>query len=187
MFGSGERMNQFGRRGGRGARPYLIMLKVICVGLFLGGLVSFVILVAGRPVDAAPEQSEAFAALTHRMYGRLIVPAVIGAEVTGLLLTASIWRVMIRMRWFRLKMLILLIGCPGLHLFMVSRLTAFDEMLRAGFDQARAVALHTQMLAGTAAAIVYALLMIWLGRIKPRLGQDYGRTFTRTADGHENS
>lgn len=187
MPGSGERMNQFGRRGGRGVRPYLIMLKIICVGLFLGGLASFLVLAAGRPIGDSLESWREFSDLAHRMYGRLIVPGVIGAEVAGVLLTASIWGVMIRMRWFQLKMLILLIGCPGLHVFMVTRLTAFDEMLKGGFDEAVAVSLRTQLLAGTAAAIVYALLMIWLGRIKPRLGQDYGRTFAHTADGRENS
>lgn len=165
----------------------MIMLKIICVGLFLGGLVSFLVLAAGRSEEAGSEQAEEFAALAHRMYGRLIVPGVVGAEVAGLLLTASIWRVMIRMRWFQLKMLVLLIGCPGLHLFMVTRLTAFDEMFKGGFDEAVAVSLHTQMLAGTAAAIVYALLMIWLGRIKPRLGQDYGRTFAHPVDDREGS
>jgi len=163
------------------------MLKIVCVGLFLGGLASFLVLAAGRPVEAGSEQAEAFAALAHRMYARLIVPGVIGAELAGLLLTVSIWRVMIHMRWFQLKMLILLIGCPGLHVFMVTRLTAFDKMLQGGFDGTVAVNLHTQILAGTAAAIVYALLMIWLGRIKPRLGQDYGRTFARASDSGEKS
>lgn len=175
MKKSAKTQNIHGRRGGRGARPVLILGKLICVGCFLGGLAGYlaVILAAQRP--GHPEQLQTFIEVTERFFTRIIIPAGIGAEIVGIFLLLSIWRVMIRMRWFQIKMVVLAIGMPGLHLFLRGRVSALETL--PGDTPTLPQELHTHLLVGVWAGIAVAVVLTWLGRIKPRLGQNYGKTF----------
>jgi uncharacterized membrane protein len=170
-------INVYGRRGGRGLRPYLIMLKIFFVSVFLGGLVSFRLLLLLQQPPASTEQWLQLNAQIHYFFAYLVVPAGIGAEITGLVLLATLGRVMLKMRWFQVKMLILIIGCPSLHIFMSSRTEALKQLATADTISPTAAILMDQIGIGTLFAIGFALILIWLGRIKPRLGQNYARTF----------
>jgi len=179
--GAGEPIrNIHGRRPGRGIRPYLIVLKILSVAAFFGGLVTLLggVLLAPPPGDATAWRDQL--ALVHLVYVRVIIPGIVSALVFGTLLFASIWQAMIRMRWFVTKMVLIAVGVPALHVFLRSRMMALATLL-AGTDPdlQRAAALRDQLTAGTVAAILFAVAAITLGRVKPRLGQDYGRTFAR--------
>jgi len=88
------------------------------------------------------------------------------------------------MRWFVLKMVLIAVCVPGLHLFMSSRARALRAVLNASTPDLQSAAfLWHQMLAGTIAALTFAVVVIVLGRVKPRLGQDYARTFSRHDEG----
>src|SRR5262249_30295486 len=96
---------------------------------------------------------------------------------------AAHFRAFIRMRWLQTKLLMLAIGVPSLHFHMRGKADELHAVLaRAGDgDLHRAVELWQDLRAGTIAAITFALVIIFLGRIKPRLGQSYGRIFASPA------
>lgn len=170
--------NVHGRRWGRGLRPYLLAVKLLGVCGLVGGL-AFLAFVqaAGEPGDTV-EGWPGRVAEAHRAFGRLILPGLALAAAAGIALWASIWRAMIRMRWFRVKMAVLLIGGPGLHLLLRSTLLELSATVAGdgSIDAGRARTLYATLIAGVALALVWAVGLMILGRIKPRLGQDIGRT-----------
>jgi hypothetical protein len=175
-----ERVNIHGRRPGRGLRPYLIVAKLVCVAAFLGGLMT---LLATTLAEPPPQSQEAWAHRAEyigRIYRWVIVPGVTGAEVVGVLLFVSIWRVMLRMRWFLLKAALIIVCMPTLHVLTRHQLAGLRMAALA--DSATALPPEIQMAiwAGAAFSLVLGILLLVLGRIKPRLGQDYGRTFAST-------
>lgn len=173
--------NIHGRKAGRGARPYLIVVKLLSVAAFAGGLICVLVLALSGPPPQDLVAWRAQADLIRRLFLGVIIPGVTVAMVTGLLLFASIWRVMLRMRWFMTKAILVIVCVPSLHLFMRGRSQALRAALNADPPDLAAVAeIHSHLLAGTLAALAFAVAALILGRIKPRLGQDYGRTFART-------
>lgn len=172
--------NIHGRRPGRGVRPYLIVLKLVSVAMFAGGLTTVLIVVG---TTRAPEDVIGWAvqaSVMRLIYTRVVVPGLVAALLFGTLLAASMLRVMLRMRWFVVKMMLIAAAVPSLHLFMRSRAVLLHEALRRSPpDLPLAGSLRVQLLLGTSLALAFALSAIILGRVKPRLGQDYGRTFAR--------
>jgi hypothetical protein len=154
--------------------------KLLGVAAFAGGLATVLLGVFLTASPTAPAGWRQEAELISRIYMRLIVPGLVVAATFGMLLAASIWRVMVRMRWFVVKMALVVVAVPALHVFMRSRLTALHALLAEPIpDLGDAAALRGQLLLGTSVAIAFAVATIILGRVKPRLGQDYGRTFSR--------
>jgi len=175
--GTQQPANIYGRRWGRGVRPYLLMVKLVCVSAFLGGLMMVLALGVWYRRSGSPDGGPGFVWMTATAYRFVIVPGATGAVTMGVLLLASIWRVLIRMRWFVAKACLVIVGMPTLHLVMSSRVDQLERAVRGGTEPAVRVALEGRILLGTAAALVLGLVIAWLGRIKPRLGQDFGRTF----------
>lgn len=174
--------NVHGRRPGRGLRPYLIVMKILAVGTFLGGLVAVEVglLLAPQPTGIEAWRSEADT--LQRIYNFAILPGLATALAFGALLFASIWRVIIRMRWFMTKMVLIGLAVPALHVYLSTRVMGLESLLAdSAPDLQRASELRGQIALGTAATIVFAVAAIILGRVKPRLGQDYGRTLARPA------
>lgn len=175
--------NIHGRRAGRGLRPILIVLKLLCVSVFIGGLVvvlaGFVLAPQTRDAQAWREQ----AALLSRYYAYAIVPGISGALVCGTLLAASFLRVIIQMRWFQVKIFVVAVAMPALHLYLRSRSGDLRDVLaQSSPDIGRVAAIHSQIVDGMLVALGVAVVVLVLGRLKPRLGQDYGKTFSRPAD-----
>jgi uncharacterized membrane protein len=173
-----ENANIHGRKWGRGIRPYLLLPKVLCVAAFFGGLVTILVLAFLRPAPQNTADWLAEADLIRRTYTCVVVPALLAAMIFGAFLLLPVWRALIRMRWLQVKLVVVLLCVPTLHLYMRSRSLQFQAAIRdAQFGSAEL--LHHRLAMGTLAAIAFAVLVIFLGRIKPRLGQDYGRTFAR--------
>lgn len=177
--GAGPIRNIYGRRPGRGLRPYLIVLKVLSVACFLGGSAAVLaVLLASPPADLEGWRHRGGS--VERVYRAVIIPGLGSALVFGTVLFASIWRAMLRMRWFITKMVLIVVAVPALHVYASSRMLALESLLaQPSPDLQQALRLCNQMAIGTLAAIVFAVASIVLGRVKPRLGQDYGRTFAR--------
>ena len=169
--------NRYGRQWGRGLRPYLLVPKLIFVGTTLGGVVSLLILVFARSAPTSPEAWRAEAEAISNAYRHVIVPGLLGAMFMGSLLAASHFRAFIRMRWFQAKLTWLVVCVPSLHFYMFYRSKALMATLGGSADPGRCEALRSQLLVGTLAALAFVLVAMWLGRIKPRLWQNYGRTF----------
>jgi len=172
-------VNIYGRKGGRGGRPYFIVLKLICVAAFLGGLMTLLALMLVGPSPTSQQEWQVRADLISTAFRRVIIPGVTGAEIAGLILLASVWRTLIRMRWLMVKAVIILVCMPSFHLLLSSRSENLHAIVSAGGDLPAAAAIHAQMLAGSAAGLAVGIVILILGRIKPRLGQDFGRTFAK--------
>ncbi len=164
-------LNKYGRRGGRGLRPYLITLKVFSVAAVLGGLACVQALLAAGLADAATVRT---------LYRGVIVPGLLGAVVLGLLLALTIGRPLTRMRWFLVKMLLLGLAAPPLHTYAATRCEAWT----AAPQQVEAEAGFRRDLQGlSGAGLLLAMALITLGRTKPRLGQNYATQVHRTSSG----
>lgn len=172
--------NVHGRKWGRGIRPYLLLPKYVCVSIFLGGLVTTLIHSTFMPAPATPEAWRAWSERFTFAYTRVIVPALLGAMTMGVLLLTTHLRAFIRMRWFQAKLALVALGVPTLHFLMRARSSALRTHLTQPIpDPEQTASLAAGLRTGTALVIAWALILIFLGRIKPRLGQDYGRTFAR--------
>jgi hypothetical protein len=172
--------NIHGRRGGRGARPYLLVAKLLGVSAFLGGLISVLVLVLMPDSGGDAEVWRMRAGQVRRAFEFVIVPGLLLAMLSGLVLLASVWRALIRMRWFVVKVVLVVACVPTLHVYMHGRSLALAKSL--GQDPPNLVAageIRSQMIAGAVAALVFGGVVLVLGRIKPRLGQQYGRTFAK--------
>jgi uncharacterized membrane protein len=172
-------VNVHGRKWGRGLRPYLLIPKLTMVAGFIGGLVATLILVYRAPAPAGPDEWRRHLDLVHRAFSHVVVPCLIGAMTMGVLLLSCHFAAIIRMRWFQFKLFLVAAGVPCLHVYMYTRMKALIEAVNTDNFSA-ALALRDDMARGTAAALLFGLLVLTLGRVKPRLGQDYGRTFAHT-------
>jgi len=169
--------NIHGRRWGRGFRPYLIVLKLLCVAAYTGGLMGLLAVAFQPGIPGDREGWRQLAGTLHRAYAWVIVPGFVGAMAVGALLTASMARAMVRMRWFQVKVLLLVTVGPTLHVLLRGRLASFRHLVIEGDNVEAMTSAYNQLLAGTVAGLLFGIILLALGRVKPRLGQDYGKTF----------
>jgi hypothetical protein len=147
------RQNVYGRRGGRGLRPWLLIPKVIAVAMLLGGLAAVLVTLSGGG-DVASVQ---------RLFLLLVIPGSTLAILLGVALTLDAgWRVMLRQRWLVAKLVIGALGLPAVHVWAKLSLDAWEAGNHAAADR---------LLAASAAALVVTLALLILGRLKPRLGR----------------
>ncbi|GMU25080.1 MAG: hypothetical protein AMXMBFR13_51510 [Phycisphaerae bacterium] len=182
MSATPEYENIYGRKWGRGLRPWLLVPKILFAGTFIGGLVTVLVLGFYYSPPQTPADWVAYSQLIQRAFTRVIVPALLGAILTGIALAMAHPMVFLRMRWFQAKLVLLIVCVPVLHVFMWGRSVALREAVTRDNDLVKATLLREQIYRGTIAALVFAVAVVVLGRIKPRLRQAYGRTFTRRID-----
>ena len=167
-------VNIHGRSGGRGWRPWLLIPKVLAVGLYFGALVTVaVIWFTGprRSAHLAQPQVQAWVDQISSLFRLLLLPALLVALMLGVALFLQHARVFVRLRWWRAKVVSLAVGLPLGHLFMSSR---FDLLRQtAGSNQSAAF----QIDCGFVVLILWSIGLIVLGRHKPRLGQDWAKSF----------
>jgi uncharacterized membrane protein len=176
-----EYENIHGRRPGRGVRPYLLVLKLFVIAVYVGTLTAVLALVFlhGRPTDARLWEFEM--SILERAYRLLVIPSICVTLLMGLLLWSSHARAFLRMRWLQAKLVLVIMCLPALHLPMRHWMHRLDELVPpdGGEAVAEAIDIRSRLVGGSAAALSLAVVLIMLGRIKPRLGQDYGRTFAQ--------
>ena len=150
-------------------RPWLIQLKLLGLLGFLGGLMSLTAMTLLGPV---PETAEGWQVLRESMRSVFFPCVFAGVGVTilaGLLLFLRHPKHFSRMRWFRLKVALLVVLIPGLHFWSRGRVLAFY----AALDEGRlneAPELWQRVGVAFAVALVTMLCVASLGRYKPRLG-----------------
>ncbi len=157
----GEYVNIHGRRGGRGVRPWLLIPKYLCVAMVLGGIVS-----AGtvlRQLYSTPAADQrAMLDVIGRLFTWQVVPATIGAIILGGLLLLQHPRELLRMRWLQVKLALLIAGIPLVHVVLSGSLADLREQPEgSGKDFGRKLAMAAMLL----------VVVIIIGRLKPRLGQ----------------
>src|SRR4051812_31323906 len=118
--------NKFGRRPGRGVRPWLLLPKVVAVATFLGGYAATLFVWFTGDVTAL-EPGDPRRLWTIDVVGRLIpclvFPALLVPIAFGFLLLLQPPRPLLRMRWLIVKLVALLILTPTPPFFLFSRLT----------------------------------------------------------------
>jgi hypothetical protein len=165
-------VNRYGRRGGRGFRPLLLMPKVLSVAAFFGGTVAAAV-IAFFPPSSWPQRRE-WVELLGLLFRGLIVPALIASLLLGAALLWQQGRVLLRMRWLRGKLITLVVAVPTLHWFLSAQLgrlraaAGAPEVAGAGSAWAAALLL---LRVGLLVAVGVVAWLIVLGRHKPRLGQ----------------
>jgi hypothetical protein len=152
----------------------LIQIKVLGLVGFLGGLGSLAALglLGDDPTDRA-----GWVQLRDTMRA-IFWPCVFSGLIVTILAGVALWlrhpREFLRMRWFRLKALLLAVVLPSLHILSRGRVTEFY----AAIDEGRLdtlSALRDRVTTAFAGALLIMLLIAAIGRIKPRLGEAVGR------------
>ncbi|MCC7406554.1 MAG: hypothetical protein IT442_00675 [Phycisphaeraceae bacterium] len=157
--------NLHGRKPGRGIRPWLLIPKVLSFATLLGGLIAALgIALSARQDDPASAQQAArtIAVIVHWT----IIPGGAGAFLFGLLLLLQHPAVFLRLRWLQLK-LVLLPALILLHLYTRHLNKSLPD------HPADLTALRGMLLA----AVLLTALIIFLGRHKPRLTQNWAKDF----------
>lgn len=144
------------------------MPKLICVCVALGALVTGLVLWVTAPVP----QREDLLEVEHRIFASVMVPAICGAMFFGLLLLLQHPRVFIRLRWLQIKLAVVAIFLPVVH---VGVTTQFAALINPDNKDDNAATLVTWL----GIAVITQLLLIILGRQKPRLGQNWAKDFPR--------
>lgn len=161
--------NKHGRRPGRGLRPWLLIPKVLCVAALFGGFLAASVLLHTHHPTTHAQWADLIESVST-LFLRLIVPAVFCVVILGVLLLVQHWRVFLAMRWVRLKLMLLLLALPPLHL--TGRwLIGEARLALAEGDLDRVAELMGRFTLTADLAIVALAVVMVIGRHKPRLGQ----------------
>jgi hypothetical protein len=170
-----SRRNTYGRKRGRGARPWLIAAKLIGVIGLLGGLASLAALGFFGPRPETLEGWRLIKAAMRAIFFPVMFAGIIITVSAGLTLWLQMPGTFLRMRWFRLKALLLVVAIPTLHLWARGRVMAFYHGLDAAQTDPAALADLPDLWGRVAQAYLTALIVFFaiamIGRIKPRLRQ----------------
>jgi uncharacterized membrane protein len=167
-----EYVNKFGRVGGRGIRPWLLVPKILGFVTYVGGFCAVLALWINSDFTSLEMQDPRRALVLHQVSQILvclIVPAASATILFGILLLLQHPGVFIRMRWMQVKLIALLIVIPSCHFYARSQYTQIKTTADKQISDAAAGRFEMAIVA----AIAGSGVVIFLGRIKPRLGQTY--------------
>lgn len=167
-----EYINIYGRRGGRGIRPWLIIPKIIFIAMYLGGLaaVTFIWITSDFNSLAPDDPRRAWVLhLVGLLMVRFVVPCLVVVLILGIVLLAQMPRVFLRMRWLQVKLIALVILIPTGHFWCRARVNVLrNPHAPPGVHQIAAREL-SQGLVGT---LLGSIAIVAIGRLKPRFGQN---------------
>jgi hypothetical protein len=171
--------NLHGRKGSRGIRPWLLIPKVLAVGAYFGGLLAAIalwLIACSLARDTANLRDVVVILhLVGWLFEFLIVPSLLASILLGVLLFVQHPGPFARLRWWQAKMVTLVLGVPLAHLYLSSRLPVLREETAAA-DEWNA-ALATRITWVLAATLLVSVWVIVLGRLKPRLGQNWALSY----------
>ena len=161
--------NKPGRAGGRRLRAVLLLCKHVGLVAALGG---FAALAAIGLLVPVPEEPEGWRLLKGAMRA-VFLPCVLGGLTATVGAGIGLWllspRAFLRARWFRVKLVVLAVGLPSLHLWARERVLAFYAAIERG-----ELAELEERLGGVTRAYLVALVFLaataLFARLKPRLG-----------------
>ena len=167
------------RKPGRGFRPYLLIPKVLAIAVYFGATVCAGVLwylwVGFKPLSEIDAVILKEHVLTVRLLMVVIaVPALVFTMILGILLWLEHPKTFLKLRWLRVKLLLLGVGVPVFHMFMASHLHHFREALDSGTIEQ---SLKSQLNLGFMLLLIWSAVIIWLGRHEPRLWQNWAKDF----------
>ena len=152
-------------------RAALLAAKVLAVGAYFGSLST----VTALWYRAAPALSGArpitrlhLLELLSWLIRFLMVPSLLLASITGVLLVMQSPSRFVRMRWWRLKVSAIVVGVPAAHFYMSSRLELARDAAQAGLSDPT---LHRQFGVGLWVILAVTVAVVLLGRFKPNIGR----------------
>ncbi len=161
--------NKHGRKPGRGLRPWLLIPKILSLCALLGGfLAASVLLHANQPTTH--EQWSALIGTVSTVFLRLIVPAVFCVVIFGVLLFFQHPKVFMKLRWFQVKVVLLILLLPPLHLTGRGLIHKARQALAEGNLERVADLMSNFTITADLAALALVIVIV-IGRLKPRLGQ----------------
>lgn len=170
--------NIHGRKPTRGIRPWLLLPKVLAVFTLLGGLLAALILICTSDPRTPADWRYLERTLT-RLYHWMVVPGAVASIMLGvMLLLADGWRIMLRQRWLQVKLALLAVAIPGLHTLSRGLLLWIRYELVVG-EPDGPHGLLDALGSVTAAGVAVLVVVIILGRLKPRLGQNWARAYPK--------
>jgi len=163
-------VNRFGRKGGRGLRPWLLIPKVLAVCGAFGGTAAAWVVMLTLDNAATHESVVAQAHVVQRLINWLVYPCVAAAALLGVALLTLHGKPLLRMRWLWLKLIVVILALPipvRMAYDDATWLVEADSKLNSAYPAGGALmgAVHLSI------ALMLWALVIWLGRHKPRLGQ----------------
>ncbi|MCG8512331.1 MAG: hypothetical protein MI741_24185, partial [Rhodospirillales bacterium] len=166
--------NIHGRKPGRGIRPWLLIPKVLAVAGFFGGSLAamaltwhYLSLMIDQYDEPARIQLQHAPHLLRIIFLAVIVPSTCVALVTGIgLLITNSPRIMLRQRWLVVKLALVALGVPVMHFLMVIQMHRVEDVLEQGLRDPGPL---QGFFNGTIVLILGCVLLIFLGRHKPRL------------------
>jgi len=165
-----------------GYRRALLLGKNLGLLGFLGGMAAIASMRWFGPAPADAAQWKLLIGLMRAVFFPCVFAGVIVVVLCGVLLFARLWRQFLAMRWFRVKLVVLLVALPALHLWSRTRVREWYALVDANrLDEALA-AWHDVGLRFTVALAVL-LPVAALAKVKPRLGQPFGRIPPLRRDG----
>ena len=174
-----EYVNKHGRKAGRGLRPWLLIPKVLAAGTYLGILVATAamwFMENGNIAAGAGMDQRQIVEFLSVMFRFVVVPVLLVALIFGVLLFLQHPMVFLRMRWLQLKLMLIVIFVPLSHFFMSSRLGILRE---ACIEQKPWGGAENETSFGLIVVVLVTMLIIFLGRQKPRLGQNWAKTYDK--------
>lgn len=159
-------INKHGRLPHRGLRPWLLLPKVLAVALLFGGLMAVMLLLTRLLLhkSTSPEMVDQTLRTIEFFYRWMILPGVIASGLFGLLLWWQMPWVFLRLRWFQLKMAMVLIVLPAIHMGSL-------RLAQQGKVQALSIMVGL--------AVLLTVLVICIGRIKPNLRQNWAKDYPK--------
>lgn len=151
--------------------PWVLYPKLICVAVLLGSFVSVLVLIfATRREDL--DDWRALVDAVGAIFKLVIVPGSFMTVVFSLLLLKRGGRWFLRQRWARIKLVLLVVTLPALHLLARGVFTAIrEEVERTGASPEGPTGRLEVFTLLVVLTILVLLTAIWLARFKPRLGQ----------------
>ncbi|HMB96084.1 MAG TPA: hypothetical protein VKK61_08610 [Tepidisphaeraceae bacterium] len=153
-------------------RPWLLLPKIIAFCVYVGGLATvlgFWIASDFTLLDLADPRRQLVLDQMGRVLVFLVVPALLATILFGILLLIHTPQ-LLRMRWMRVKLISLIILIPASHFFCETRFS----LIRHASDRSRSDSLAHQLTIGFVVSFAWAIWIVVLGRLKPRLGQTHG-------------
>ena len=170
--------NVYGRRGGRGVRPWLLVPKVVAIALYLGGLAAVTFIWVGSNYNAIPlddPRRQWVLNLVGRMMVFFVVPALLVVILLGVLLLLQHPRIYLRMRWLRVKLLLLALVIPFGHFWCRAQTLTLREPDAAAVEVQSAAA--RRLTFGLVGTLIGSVGIVVIGRLRPKLGQNWARDY----------
>jgi uncharacterized membrane protein len=163
-------LNKFGRKPGRGVRPWLLIPKIFGLITYVGGFCAVLVLWIASDftsLELTDPRREMVLHQVSRILVFLIVPAALTTILFGVLLLLQHPRVFLSRRWMQVKLLAILTVIPTCHFYARSQYTQLKNATEKNISDSAAGRFQTSIIA----AIAGSAVVIVLGRLKPRLGQ----------------